>query len=139
MARKKEVFVPTDGRDKEKGQHYILHEMPALKAERWALRALLALAHAGAEIPDDAAGAGMAAIAHAGFQSLKALKYEEAQPLLDEMLSCIEVVPDPKSPNITRPPVMNEMEGDDIEEITTLWQIRERIFRLHTAFFLRER
>jgi hypothetical protein len=135
--RKKEIFVPTDGRDKEKGQHYILHEMPALKAERWAYRALLALAHAGIEIPDEAVGAGMAAFAYAGFDSLKNLKFEEAQPLLDEMLSCIEVIPDPKSPNVTRPPVMNEMEGDDIEELTTLWQIRKQIFQMHTAFFLR--
>jgi hypothetical protein len=138
MARKQETFVPTDGRDKEKGQHYLITEMPALKAERWAVRALLALAHAGVQMPDGAESAGMAAIAHAGLQSLQNLDFEEARPLLDEMWTCVSVIPDPKkNPSIQRPLVMNEMEGDDIEEITTMWKIREAIFRLHTAFFLR--
>jgi hypothetical protein len=38
---------------------------------------------------------------------------------------------------IVRPIMLNEMEGDDIEEIGTIFQIRERIFRLHTDFFLK--
>jgi hypothetical protein len=135
--RKKETFIPTDGRDKEKGQHYIITEMPALKAERWALRALLALAHAGVELPAGAEGAGMQAIAHAGLKALHSLSFEDAQPLLDEMWSCVEVIPDPKRPNIIRKLVMNEMEGDDIQEISTIWQIRQRVFQLHTEFFFR--
>jgi hypothetical protein len=132
--RKTEIFLVTkDNRDK--GKRFLITEMPALKAERWALRALLALAHAGVEMPDEAKGAGMAALAHAGLKALHSLDFEEARPLLDEMWSCVQVMPDPKNPNIIRPLVMQELEGDDIEEIATIWEIRERVFRLHADFF----
>lgn len=133
--RKTEIFVPTDGRDKETGYRFLLTEMPALRAERWALRALLALAHSGVELPEDAQTAGLAALAHAGLKALHSLDFHEAQPLLDEMWSCVQVMPDPSNVHILRPIRMLGQEGDDIEELTTIWQIRERIFRLHTDFF----
>jgi len=134
--RKTDLFViTTEGRDKHK--RFIITEMSAIKAERWAFRALLALAHAGVDVPDDAKAAGMAALARAGLKALHDLNFEEARPLLDEMLSCVTVMPDAKNPDFTRPLVLNEMEGDDIEEITTLWELRERIFRLHTDFFFK--
>jgi hypothetical protein len=135
MARKTDIFVvTTDGRDK--GKRLVITEMPAMKAERWAYRALLALAHAGAQLPEGGARAGMAALAVAGFKALQGLDFEEVRPLLDEMMDCVQIMPDPKVPDFLRPLVANEMEGDDIEDITTLWELRERIFRLHTAFFL---
>lgn len=134
--RKTDLFViSSEGRDKNK--RFVITEMPAIKAERWALRALLALAHAGVEMPEDARAAGMAGIARAGLKALNSLDFAEARPLLDEMLTCVQVMPDPKNPEFLRPLVLNEMEGDDIEEISTLWEIRERIFRLHTDFFLK--
>jgi hypothetical protein len=134
--RNTDLFViSTPGRDQNK--RFIITEMSALKAERWAMRALLALSHAGVDIPDDARAAGMAGLAKAGLRALHDLNFEEARPLLDEMLSCVTIMPDAKNPTFTRPLVMNEMEGDDIEEIATLWELRERIFRLHAAFFLK--
>jgi hypothetical protein len=133
--RKTENFVATEGRDK--GKRFLITEMPALKAERWAIRALMALAHSGVEIPDDAKGAGMAALAHAGLKALHSLSFEEVKPLLDEMWSCVQAMPNPQYPEIVRPLVMNEAEGDDLEELSTIWTLRERVFRLHTDFFLK--
>jgi hypothetical protein len=133
--RKSEVFVATEGRDKSK--RFLITEMPALKAERWAIRALMALARSGVEIPDDAKGAGMAALAHAGLKALHSMTFDEVQPLLDEMWSCVQVIPNPQLPEFVRPLVMHEAEGDDLEEISTIWTLRERIFRLHTDFFLK--
>lgn len=136
--RKTEIFVvPTDGRDK--GKRFLITEMPAMKAERWAYRALLALAHSGADLGEGALAGGMGAVAQAGFRALQKLNFEDARPLLDEMWDCVQVIPDPKNPEFLRPLVMNEMEGDDIEELETLWMIRERVFRLHTDFFTRGR
>lgn len=135
MARKTEtVTITKDGRDK--GKVFIITEMPVLKAERWAIRALLALTHAGVELPEGAAQTGMAGFARAGLEALNQLKFEEVQPLLDEMWTCVQIVPDPKNPNFTRKLVLNENEGDDLEEIETGFTLRERIFRLHTDFFL---
>jgi hypothetical protein len=136
VARKTEIInVTSDGRDK--GKQFIITEMPALRAERWAFRALLALAHSGVQLPEGAADGGMAVLASAGLQALNSLDFEEARPLLDEMWSCVQIVPDPKNPNIIRPLVIREADGDDIEELTTIFQLRERIFRLHTDFFFK--
>ena len=135
--RKTEIVQISDaGRDY--GKRFVITEMPALKAERWALRALLALSHAGVDIGEDAEKAGMAAIAAAGLKALHSLDFDEARPLLDEMWECVRVMPDPKNnPEFTRPLNRAEMEGDDIEELPTIWILRERIFRLHTDFFLK--
>jgi hypothetical protein len=136
VARKTEIInVTSEGRDK--GKQFIITEMPALRAERWAFRALLALAHSGVELPAGAADGGMAVLASAGLQALNSLDFEEARPLLDEMWSCVQIVPDPKNPNIVRPLVIREADGDDIEELPTIFQLRERIFRLHTDFFFK--
>jgi len=136
VSRKTEIInVTSEGRDK--GKQFIITEMPALRAERWAFRALLALAHSGVQLPEGAADGGMAVLASAGLQALNSLDFEEARPLLDEMWSCVQIVPDPKNPNIVRPLVIREADGDDIEELTTIFQLRERIFRLHTDFFFK--
>ncbi len=135
MRKTEIVQITAEGRDF--GKRFIITEMPAMKAERWALRALLALSHAGVEISDDARASGMAGIAAAGLKALHSLDFDEARPLLDEMWECVRVMPNPQNPEIVRPLMRNEMEGDDIEEIGTIWHLRERIFRLHTDFFLK--
>lgn len=135
MPRKTEDFiVMTEGRDK--GKRFRITEMPALKAEKWAYRALLALASSGVEIPDNMREAGLAGLAVAGFQALQRITFDQAEPLLDEMLSCVEFYPDNNNLGSIRPLLVRETEGDDIEELATLMDIRRRIFALHTDFFL---
>jgi hypothetical protein len=133
MRKTETVTITAEGRDK--GKQFLLTEMPALKAERWAFRALLALAHSGVEMPAGAAEGGMASFAQAGLQALNRLSFDEARPLLDEMWTCVQIIPEPKNPQIVRPLVVREMEGDDIEDIETIFHLRDRIFRLHTDFF----
>ena len=135
MRRTEIVAITAEGRDK--GKRFVVTEMPALKAERWAIRALLALARSGVDIPEETQRAGMAALAHAGLKALHNLAFDEAKPLLDEMWDCVRVMPEPKNPDIVRPLVMNELEGDDIEEIATIWTLRERVFRMHADFFFK--
>lgn len=140
MARKtKTVVIENDAENRDKGKIFLLTEAPALKAERWGIRAVLALANAGAEIPDDAIAGGMATMAVAGLEALRQLEYEDARPLLDEMLDCVQIASDPKHPNITRPLVRSEGDGDDIEELSTLLLLRQEVFNLHVDFFLRGR
>jgi len=135
MRKTETIVITAPGRDK--GKRFLITEMPALKAERWAYRALLALAHSGIDLGPEALAAGMQGLALAGIKALNNINFEEARPLLDEMWDCVQVMPDPKNPEIVRPLVMNEEDGDDLEEITTIFQLRERIFRLHTDFFLK--
>lgn len=120
--------VTNDGRDK--GKTFVLTEMPASKAESWAMRALLALMAGGVEVPEGFERLGMAAMAEIGIRALSGLRWEVAEPLLDEMWSCIQIMPDPSKPHLVR----NLIE-EDIEEITTRVKLRAEVWKLHTGFF----
>ena len=62
MARNtKSLTISAEGRDK--GKTFLLTEMSAVRAEKWAARAVLALLKSGVELPEDAAQAGLAGIA----------------------------------------------------------------------------
>lgn len=127
--RKTQTFTGTVERDK--GKIFILTEMPADQAERWAIRALLALARTGAELPAGAADAGMAGIAAAGLQALSKLAYEDAGPLLDEMMTCVRY--QPPNPDVLPQPIYRG-EACQIDEVATFLAIRKAVFILHTGF-----
>ena len=127
MARRTDTFVATVGRDA--GKHFFLTELPASQAEKWAARAFLAMAKSGLEIPDGIAEMGLAGIAAMGLKALGGMSFEVAGPLLDEMFTCVRIIPDPKHPEVVR--VLIE---DDIEEIGTRLQLRKAVFGLHVDF-----
>ncbi|OYV47980.1 MAG: hypothetical protein B7X10_03770 [Burkholderiales bacterium 21-58-4] len=121
----KTVTITSEGRDL--GKNFKLTEMPVAKGEKWAARALLALAKAGVEVPEDADG--MAGLAGFGLSSIDKLDWNDIEPLLDEMLGCIKYVP---SAGVERALML---EAGDIEEITTLFTLRKEILALHFDFF----
>ena len=96
MARKTaDITIATAGRDV--GKCFRLVEMPASKAEKWAAKAFLALARSGVEIPDNIAQAGLAGVASIGIKAFGGLAFADAEPLLDEMFTCVQRVVDPPS------------------------------------------
>ena len=103
--------------------------MPAYQAEKWAMRCILALGKSGVDLPDNIAASGFAGVAAAGLEALMKLDFADAEPLLDEMLSCVTIKPDPSRPDITR-----ALFTDDIEEVTTFVRLRMEVFTLHTGF-----
>lgn len=128
MARKElTITITAEGRDQGKVFHLV--EMPAMQAERWATRALLALAKSGVEIPEDIARSGLAGVASLGMKAFAGLNYYDAEPLLAEMLTCVSIIPDPSKPNVMRKDIES-----DIEEIATLIKLRAEVFSLHVAF-----
>lgn len=128
MARRTaQVRITDDNRDG--GKLFLLTEMSADQAEEWGMRALLALTAAGAEIPDDFEGAGMAGVAAMGVQALQGLKYEDVKPLWAEMMECVQIIPDPSRAQFARALV-----SDDIEEISTRLRLRKEIVELHVNF-----
>ncbi len=128
MARKEASFIADIGRDK--GKQFLITEMPASQAENWAIKAILAVGNAGIEIPDNLALQGMAGLMAVGYTNLLKIPFDAAKPLLDEMMSCVQIVP---SPNIKRPLI-----EDDIEEVKTRLLLRKAIWNLHMDFFLGE-
>lgn len=132
MRRIKDVVIEAAGRDQ--GKTFRLTEMPAARGEKWATRAFLALAGSGVDLGQVPENAGMAGLAVLGIKALAAIKYEDAEPLLAEMMSCVKIVPNPQdNPNFVR-----DLVEDDIEEIATIVYLRSQIFELHTDFSVRD-
>lgn len=128
MARKESrITITAEGRDH--GKTFQIEEMSALQAEAWAYRALLALTNSGVDVPDDLLGGGMATVAAFGIRALTRLRYHDAEPLLAEMLGCVQICPDTRNQQIVRSMVPN-----DIEEVATLVQLRVETFNLHVNF-----
>ncbi len=128
MRKEMDYAITEEGRDK--GKVYHLREMPALKAEKWATRAFLAAAKSGVDIGNvDIAAGGMQALAILGIEALTKMDYADAEPLLDEMLECISIKPNPQNPAIIRP-----LFEDDIEEVKTIILLRKEVLMLHMGF-----
>ena len=129
MARKvTTVVIGNAGRDH--GKVFKLTEMPATQAEKWAMRAFLAMSRNGIEIPEDIASAGLAGIASIGIKAIGGMNFVDAEPLMDEMFACIAIIPDASKPGVSRGLI-----EDDIEEVATRLRLRKEIFGLHTDFF----
>ena len=128
MARTTLNYTVTDD-NRDKGKVFCLTELPASKAESWAMRAILALMSSGAEIPEGFERLGMSGMAEIGIRALSGLKWEVAEPLLNEMWECVQIIPDPSKPHVIRPLI-----EQDIEEITTRIKLRAEVWKLHTGF-----
>lgn len=129
--RKTKTVIIDLGEDfpRDNGKVFHLTEMSAMAAERWATRALLALKASDIAIPEGVGDMGFAGVAIVGMRSLANVAFEDLQPLMDEMLTCITVQPDPAQPAVKRTLVES-----DIEEVPTLVYLRREVFDLHANF-----
>lgn len=130
MSRKEMEWAAMDGRDK--GKLFFITEMSARQAHRWATRALFAAVNGGATIPESVAEMGMAGLASLGIKALAGINAEQAEPLLDELLACVQIMPDPMKPQIKRK-LMEE--ASDIEEAVTYFKLQKEVLALHLDFF----
>jgi len=128
MSRKTVTYkVTAKGRDL--GKVFLLTELSTADAEDWAMRAFFALMNSGVDIPDDVAEMGLAGIASIGLGALGKIDYEKARPLLDKMMQCVQIIPDPSRPNVLR-----ALDPTDIEEVATRLLLRKEVFALHVDF-----
>lgn len=128
MARKEIYYTETKGRDA--GKVFYIREMSATQAEWWAIRAGMAMARSGVDLPDNFADMGIAAMAGTGLKMVSQIPPAEAKPLLDELMECVQCVPDASNQNVKR-----RLIDDDIEEIATRLKLRAEVFKLHVDFF----
>lgn len=136
MARhEKRVTIATPGRDA--GKTYLIQEMPAYQGEKWAYRALLALSRGGIELPPgifDAGFSGLAAMMPyflvIGLRSLHGAQWVELEPLMDEMMTCVQWCPPGNAP---LQPYMAGAEHQ-VSEIATLQKLRLEVLQLHVNF-----
>lgn len=116
------VRARAQGRDH--GKVFVITEMDSDRAERWAIRALLAMTNAGASVPDSETG--MAGLAVAGMEALGKLSFAAAEPLLNEMWTCVQYQHKPGQPLV--------QVTDEIEEVATRFELRKAVLMLHTDF-----
>jgi hypothetical protein len=85
---------------------------------------------AGVEIPDNSQEAGVAALAAVGLKALTSIPWTTAEPLLAEMMACVQY----DHGNGT--PLQRIMDGDasQIEDVKTRVLLRVKVFELHTGF-----
>lgn len=115
MSLKTKTIVIEKGRDQ--GATFLITEMPVVKADKWAMKALLAMAGAGINVPD--VSEGMVGIARTTFAALQSIPEEKAIPLLDELLECVQIVPEGGT---ARP--LN-LDFNDVQDFSTLWRLRK--------------
>jgi len=135
MARQVVTYTVSDGKSRDAGKTFVITEMSAFDVESWAMRAMLVIMANNVLLPPDLSArvqsgeAGLADLATLGLKSLSGLRYADAKPLLDDMMSCVKIAPDKRNPSVLR-----DIVDDDIEEIMTIVELRKQIWRMHTNF-----
>lgn len=136
MARKtKTVVITTDDlENRDKDKVFVITEMSAFQGDVWGKKAILACSRGeiNQAILGDIENAGIAGIAALGFQFFGSLRWEDAEPLLAELMSCVKYMPDPTKPMILRP--IGAGGSEDIEEISTISYLQMEVFNLHVNF-----
>lgn len=132
MARK---TLKIDLIDRGVSKRFLITEAPASVAEEWAVRAFLAMAAAGVQLPEGVDGLsdlerlGLAGLMEVGLGALGKIPYTAAKPLLDMLMDCVQLIPDPNDDRIARPLI-----EDDIEDVKVRFILRKEVFKLHLGF-----
>lgn len=139
MARKEKIIQVPEWGNRDAGKIFLIKEWPAARAEKWAIRALLAYTrNSNVQIPMNMASAGWEGLAVLGINALLAggMQASEIIPILDELLECVTIIRDPKAKDVTtnKPVAHPIMEGEDIAEIITRGWLRSEVFELHSGF-----
>ncbi len=132
MLKKETVVVPAEWGGRDANKNFLITEMPASKAEKWGMRAILLLRGSGERMPDNVQGLGMVGVAILGINVFLRgeMSFTNLEPLLDEMMTCVKIIRDPRHPTFATELVSES----DIEEVQTRLWLRSEVLRLHTGF-----
>ena len=122
--RRTETVEITEGRDA--GKKYQITEMSAEAAEWWAFRALQAVASSNVDLNLQAP---MRELAVQGIKALAGVAPDMARPLLDEMMSCVQIL----VPATQKPRAL--LDGD-IEDVKTRFMLRKAVMAALRAIVL---
>lgn len=125
MARKTKDITIESGRDA--GKSFRITEMPILQADKWAQLALFAIARAGVDTSSINMNGGMLEMARLALDVVGKIDPEVGGDLLDELLSCVQIIP---TGGVPRSLVIDS----DIEDIKTLFVLRKEVLALHIDF-----
>lgn len=125
------ITIEDEGRDK--GKVFILTEMPATAAEKWATQVGYLLSQAGISEGAKAQESGMAGLASIPLESVASLKALQ-DPSLDAWWECVRY--QHRADQMPQPILQGE--ACQIEEIATVQRLRIAVLELHVGFFSAE-
>lgn len=125
MARKTKTIHIDTGRDK--GKTFLITEKPIIQADKWAQRALFALAGSGIDTAGINPNGGMLEMAKLAISVISRIDPQIGGELLDELLTCVKIVP---SGGLAR---SLDIESD-IEDLKTLFELRKEALLVHIDF-----
>jgi hypothetical protein len=127
MARIESTYTETaEGRDK--GKKFLITEMSAVGGYKWASRLLFAMANTGIDVGDEVLASGMAGLAMMGFKDVGKMPHHVAEPLMDDLLACVQVVAENGTVRAIFP--------GDIEEVLTLFRLQKAAWDVHISPFM---
>lgn len=118
--------------DRGKNLTFRIEEMPATRLEKWIVKALLLLSRArgtgdGKEVSlEEAAGV----LLQDGVKALSKIDYDEAAPLLEEMLQCCTRI----DGGVAQKCTSDTVDGY-IEDVQTLFKLKMEALKLNFSFF----
>lgn len=150
MRKEKYITLIDDGEERL----FKIKQMSAIKQERWTNRLIVLLAGRvpGMKLPykfdlltlqnkvktimdnNDESSDDFTKLAKAVLQLLGSLKYEDMEPLYDELLSCCEYIPNPDNKNYGIVMTPKYAEGI-ISDFRTLYKLRFEAVKLCFGFF----
>lgn len=128
MLKTNEITITAEGRDK--GRRYFVTEMPAVKFARWVTRAVFSIQKGGGNVPANVLEEGFAGLVAFGLQAIASCSFADAEPLLDELMDCVQFLPDPKS----REPRPGKLMSNEVDEWMTFFTLRREVIELHLGF-----
>lgn len=128
MARLEKIVEISGGRDD--GKVFKVTELPPMRSYKWIIRAIKMLAASGIELPQGTESLGIAGLAGINFKDLAAqIDWHELEPLLDELMVCVTMIPDKNNQAVSRPLV-----ASDVEDALTFAKLQQEAFFIHVNF-----
>lgn len=128
MARIVSTYTESaQGRDH--GKKFVVTEMDPRAGYRWASRLLFAILNSGGDVSPEILNAGLAGVARMGIAAALKIPHDVAEPLMDDLLGCVEVLTDNG--------LQRQIMSGDIEEILTIFRLQVAAWNLHIEPFMR--
>lgn len=129
MSRKEKrvTIQQAPGFERDAGKRFLVREMPAIQAYGWAVRANAAILASG-QMPGEMQGVASPATIHLfGLAYLQRCKWEDAKPLIDDLMDCARVL----LPDGSDRPIGSA----DILDVATIFRLQGEAFDLCFDFF----
>ncbi len=130
MRKESEIILIDRGRE----LLFIIKEMPASKLEKWLMQVVLLLSKSENQLNEYADSNIISnLLTKKGLSLLSSIDFNKAEPLLDELFSCVHRKVDNALIAVTPQNI-----DTFIEDVETLFRLRLEVLKLNLSFFIQE-